>query len=104
VTDPTSAGGLEPGAYVGLFYDYVEDMAERRAPHRDAHLTHIRRAKEAGVLVNAGALTTGAQVEGGFLVFAPGRHEAAEQFATDDPYVTAGLVASRRTVIWNVVL
>jgi uncharacterized protein YciI len=42
-------------------------------------------------------------VEGGVLVFAPRAEGAAARFADDDPYVTAGLVARRRLVTWNVV-
>jgi uncharacterized protein len=101
--DPTPTASLAPAAYVALIYDYVDDMAERRAPHREAHLDHIRRAKAAGVLVNAGALTSDDRVEGGVLVFAPRAEGAAARFADDDPYVTAGLVARRRLVTWNVV-
>lgn len=92
---------LPPGRYTLLLYDYVEGMADKRAPHRDAHLARVRAAKEAGDLVNAGAL--GESAEGAILVFAEGGEDAAERFAADDPYVQAGLVPSWRVTSWNVV-
>lgn len=92
---------LEPGPYVALLYDYVEDMVERRVPHRDAHLQRVREFKAAGELVNAGAL--GEHAEGAILLFAPGCQAAAERFADGDPYVVAGLVPSWRMTRWNVV-
>jgi uncharacterized protein YciI len=93
--------GLEAGLYIALIYDYVEDMAERRQPHREAHLGRIAQAKRSGELVNAGALGDGP--DGAVIVFAPGCDSAAEQFAENDPYVVAGLVPRWRVTPWNVV-
>ena len=31
-----------------LFYDYVDDIADRRGPYREAHLAVAREAHEAG--------------------------------------------------------
>jgi uncharacterized protein len=82
-----------------LLYDYVPDMAARRAPHRDAHLALIRAYHADGRLAIAGAL--GDPVHGGLLAF---RAVAdAEAFAAEDPYVAAGLVTSRRVEPWVVV-
>lgn len=39
-----------------LVYEYVEDMTERRAPHREAHLELIRRYADDGKLVIAGGI------------------------------------------------
>ena len=44
------------GVHLVLFYDYVEDIVERRTPHREAHLARAREAVERGDLVLAGAL------------------------------------------------
>jgi uncharacterized protein YciI len=89
----------EPRLHHILFYDYVPDMAERRGPHRDAHLALIRRAHEDGRLVMAGAL--GDAPHGGALVL---RERAdAEAFVADDPYVAAGLVTQWRVEPWHVV-
>jgi uncharacterized protein YciI len=84
-----------------LFYEYVEDMADRRAPYREAHLAKIFAEREAGRIAMAGAL--GNPPHGGAIVFKGVGPEEIEAFADTDPYVTAGLVTSRRIERWNVV-
>ena len=82
-----------------LFYDYVEDILERRDPYREEHLGRIRGDAR---IVMAGAL--GDPVHGAAIVFGPGAERAdIEAFADGDPYVTAGLVERRRIEPWNVV-
>jgi uncharacterized protein YciI len=82
-----------------LFYEYVADILERRAPHREAHLSAIRTAKEDGRILQAGPL--GDPPHGAAIVFAdPG---TAEAFAQADPYVTNGLVTSWRVELWTLV-
>jgi uncharacterized protein len=80
-----------------LFYDYVEDILERRVPHRDAHLAAIRAAKEDGRILMAGPL--GDPPRGAAIVFAD--PTLAEAFASADPYVINGLVTDRRVEIWT---
>jgi uncharacterized protein YciI len=82
-----------------LVYEYVEDMTERRAPYRDAHLDLIRRYQQEGRLVIAGGI--GVPVHGGLLAF----REApdADAFAGEDPYAAAGLIVSSRVEPWAVV-
>lgn len=92
---------MEPGPHLILFYDYVEDIAERRAPHRAAHLDHIERHRAEGSLVAAGA--TGDPVAGGLLVFRDVDADAVAAFVRDDPYQHAGLITAWRTEPWNVV-
>lgn len=82
-----------------LFYDYVEDILERRSPHRDAHLNEISAAKDDGRILMAGPL--GDPPTGALIVF--GDHDAAEDFAKADPYVTNGLVTDWRVEIWTLV-
>lgn len=84
-----------------LFYDYVENMAQRRAPYRDAHLAKIRAEREAGRITMAGAL--GDPPHGAAIVFTGIDAATIEAFADSDPYVTAGLVTSRRIEVWKVV-
>jgi uncharacterized protein YciI len=84
-----------------LFYDYVEGMAERRGPYREAHLAKIGAEREAGRVVMAGAL--GDPPHGAAIVFKDVEPDAIEQFAQHDPYVEAGLVTDRRIERWNVV-
>ena len=73
-----------------LTYTYVDDMADRRAPHREGHLGLIAEYAEAGRLYLAGA--TGNPPSGGSLVFAD--RAAAEEFVATDPYGEAGLVTA----------
>jgi len=84
-----------------LFYEYVENMAERRIPHREAHLAKILAEREAGRVVMAGAL--GNPPHGGAIVFKGVEPEEIEAFVDSDPYVTAGLVTSHRIERWNII-
>ena len=89
-----------------LLYSYVDDMAERRGPHREAHLAGIRAEQEAGRIVMAGALgtpPTGAPPTGGAIAWRGVTPEYIEQFTAADPYVRAGLVTSQRIERWNLV-
>ena len=82
-----------------LVYEYVEEMAERRAPHREAHLALIQRYRADDRLAIAGAV--GVPVHGGLLAF---REAAdADAFAAEDPYKAAGLIVSSRVEPWAVV-
>jgi len=80
-----------------LHYDYVPDIVERRAPHREAHLALIARWKEEGRLVMAGAV--GDPPHGALFVL----REGAESLPAEDPYVAAELVTAWRVEPWNVV-
>lgn len=82
-----------------LFYEYVDDILERREPFRAEHLAGIRAGQDDGRILMAGPL--GDPVHGGALVFAD--QAAAESFAEVDPYVTNGLVTSRRVELWTLV-
>lgn len=90
------------GRHLILFYDYVDDILERRGPHREAHLAAAERARTAGDLVVAGAL--GDPPHGAAFVFAVDDSAVVEAFAAADPYVAAGLVTAWRVVPWNVVV
>jgi uncharacterized protein YciI len=84
-----------------LFYDYVDDIAERRTPFREAHLALVSEAHERGVLLMAGALVE--PLDGAVLVFTTDDRSVVEDFVAKDPYVQAGLVTSWRVRSWNVV-
>lgn len=84
-----------------LFYDYVDDILERRGPHREAHLAGIRAEREAGRLVMAGAV--GDPPHGAAIVFDDVEPEVIEAFVRSDPYVEAGLVSTWRVEPWNLV-
>jgi uncharacterized protein len=85
---------MAAGPHMALFYDYVDDVAERRGPHRDAHLERIREWQSDGRIVLAGAL--GSPPHGALIVFAGEDAAEPERFASEDPYVVAGLVTGRR--------
>jgi len=89
-------------SYFALFYDVVDGFADRRMPHRPAHLAKINEAHARGDLVMAGAL--GDPPEGALIVFTGETAEIAQQFARADPYVTQGLVTRWRVVPWHVVI
>lgn len=83
-----------------LTYDYVEDVLERRKPHREAHLAHVARWSAERGLAIAGA--TGNPPTGALFVFEADPAEV-EEFVAADPYREAGLVAASRIESWNVV-
>lgn len=86
-----------------LLYDYVtEDLLERRAPHRSAHLDLLRRWTVEGRLLHGGAL--GDPPHGALFVFAVDDPDEIEEFVEADPYVAAGLVTGHRIEPWNVVV
>jgi uncharacterized protein len=84
-----------------LLYEYVEDIADRRGPYREAHLERIRAEQDAGRVTLAGAI--GDPPSGGAIVFKGVDRGHVEAFVGDDPYVTAGLVTSWRLEPWKLV-
>ena len=84
-----------------LGYEYVPDVLERRAPHREAHLAHIAEWHERGELALAGAV--GDPPSGAVFVFELDDPARVEEFAAADPYVAAGLISARRIEPWSIV-
>jgi uncharacterized protein YciI len=84
-----------------LLYTYVEDMADRRGPHREGHLARIRSEQEAGRILMAGAV--GTPPTGGAIVWRGVTREDIERFTAADPYVEAGLVTEQRIEPWTLV-
>jgi len=84
-----------------LLYTYVDDMVDRRGPHRQAHLDRIQAEQAAGRVVMAGAL--GTPPTGGAMVWHGVTRDDIEQFAAGDPYVAAGLVTEQRIEPWTLV-
>jgi uncharacterized protein YciI len=85
-----------------LFYEYVEDIVEKRGPHRAAHIEYLKRSFDAGEVVLAGALAD--PVDGAVVVFRGATPEPAERFAKADPYVLNGLVTKWRVRKWSTVI
>lgn len=84
-----------------LFYEYADDVLERRGPYRERHLERIRAEQAAGRIVLAGAL--GDPPHGAAIVFRDVPLDKVEAFAGEDPYMTAGLVRDWRVEPWAVV-
>jgi uncharacterized protein len=93
---------VEPETHILLMYEYVEDILERRAPYREAHLANLTRLKEEGRVLMAGA--TGDPVTGALIVFAPCDPVEVGEFVLRDPYYEAGLITDWRAVPWTVVV
>jgi uncharacterized protein len=87
--------------HFALMYDVVDQFAEKRMPHREAHLALVRGAQARGELVMAGAL--GDPPDGALLVFRGESADVAERFARADPYVLQGLATRWQVRPWNVV-
>ncbi|GIV70118.1 YciI-like protein [Caldilinea sp.] len=85
-----------------LFYDYVEDILERRTPYRAEHLALAQAAHERGELLMVGALAE--PVDGAVFVFKADGPEPIEAFVRNDPYVKHGLVTAWRIRPWTVVI
>ena len=93
---------MEPETHILLMYEYVEDILERRAPYREAHLANLARLKAEGRVVMAGA--TGDPVTGALIVFAPCDPAEVGEYVLRDPYYEAGLITDWRAVPWTVVV
>ncbi len=88
--------------YFALFYDYVPDVLQKRAPHRDAHLALAREWLAAGKIVLAGAFDP--PTGGALFVFKADSAAEVEAFVAKDPYVKNGVVTAHRVRPWNVVI
>jgi len=85
-----------------LIYELVPDYVERRAQYRGEHLSKAWAAQARGELVLAGALADPA--DGAVLLFQGDSPDAAQRFASEDPYVVHGLVTSWRVREWTTVV
>jgi uncharacterized protein YciI len=85
-----------------LFYEFVPDYMERRAPFRDEHLKLAWEAQARGELVLAGAYADPA--DGSAALFKAVSADVVERFAAGDPYVRAGLVKRWHVRKWTTVV
>lgn len=85
-----------------LFYDYVENAVERRAPFREEHLRLAGEAKARGELLMGGAFAD--PVDGALLLFRVDDPSVVEAFVRNDPYVKNGIVTRWRIRPWTVVV
>lgn len=85
-----------------LFYDVVENYAQRRTPFRAEHLALARAAHQRGELLLGGAFAD--PIDGAVLLFVGDSPAVAEKFAAADPYVRNGLVTKWRVRTWATVV
>ncbi len=85
-----------------LFYDYVENVVERRAPYREEHIKLAREAHERGELAMAGAYAD--PVDGAVFVFSADDPSVVDGFVRADPYVANGIVTGWRVRPWTVAI
>jgi len=88
--------------YYALFYDVVDDFANKRLPFRELHLGLAREAHARGEIVLAGALADPA--DGALLIFQVSDRGVVEDFVRKDPYVAGGLVSRWQIRPWTVVI
>ncbi len=81
---------MQTGTHHVLLYDYVPDVLELRAPHREAHLARLDELARAGRVVAAGAV--GDPASGAAIVFRVDDPAEIDDYVAGDPYVIAGLV------------
>lgn len=88
--------------YFALFYDYVENVLEKRAPVRPDHLKYITKYVDDGRCKLGGAFADN-NVDGALIVFQCDDISEVEDFAKNDPYVINGLVTNYKVRPWTVV-
>ncbi|MFN8533907.1 MAG: YciI family protein [Dehalococcoidia bacterium] len=81
---------------------YVPDIAEKRAPHRPAHLAYLERLREQGRVVLAGAWAD--PLDGALVVYRAESREEVDELMRNDPYCLAGLWTGMTVREWNVVI
>jgi uncharacterized protein YciI len=85
-----------------LFYDVVDDYAERRGQYRNQHLELAWSACQSGELILGGALAE--PVDCAVLLFRADSPQVVERFVAADPYVRNGLVKQWRIRPWTTVV
>ncbi|AIO66792.1 YCII-related domain protein [Burkholderia oklahomensis] len=83
-----------------MFYQMAPDGLGKAATLRAAHVARLREFHARGVLLMAGPFADPAQ--GALGIFAS--REAAEEFASGDPFVTGGVVSNWTLQEWQEVL
>jgi uncharacterized protein len=71
-----------------LFGSYCEDVLEKRAPYRDAHLAGLKQQQESGVLITLGPTQDLTQVFG---IYEAEDEAAVRSLIENDPYWKHGI-------------
>lgn len=81
---------------------FVENVAEKRAPFREAHLAHLREMHERGMLLMGGALLD--PMDAGLLITRAESKEDVERELAVDSYAKNGIWTKITVREWNVVV
>jgi len=76
---------------------YCEDVVEKRAPHRQAHLDGLAKQKQSGVLVTIGPTKDLTQVFG---IYDAENEAIVRQLVESDPYWQHGIWTSYEVKEW----
>ncbi|CAN5729352.1 YciI-like protein [soil metagenome] len=82
--------------------DYPDDVLERRAPHRAAHLAYMEDLRQNHRALMGGAFAD--PVDGAIIVYRAETVEEVRQIMREDPYGKAGLFDQVRIREWTVVV
>jgi uncharacterized protein YciI len=85
-----------------LFYGFVENIVERRAPYRETHLGLAKAAHARGELLMAGI--HGEPTDGAVLIFRADDEKVVTDFVKNDPYMANGLVTEWHIRPWHVAI
>ena len=84
-----------------LFYESADDVMSKAPAHFPAHQARFEEFHAAGTLVGLGTFAD-PQTEGSMAIFTT--REAAEEFASGDPFVLNGVVRNWHVREWDDVL
>jgi uncharacterized protein YciI len=84
-----------------VFYESADDVRSKAPPHFAAHRARYEDFHRRGTLLMLGTFAK-AQEEGSMAIFTT--REAAEEFASGDPFVLNGVVRAWHIREWNEVL
>ena len=87
---------------IAVFTYLVENAAEKRAPHREAHIDNLRRLHAQGVLLLGGALLN--PLDTGLLIMRAETPAEIEELLADDPYAINGIWTKIVVREWSVVV
>jgi len=88
--------------YFILFYNYVENIIEKRSPYREAHLGLTQEYIKRGELILGGAFAN--PTDSAAIIFKVEDQTQIETFVANDPYVINGLVTKWYIREWSVVV
>ncbi|WP_428023259.1 YciI-like protein [Arcobacter sp.] len=88
--------------YFLLFYDYVDNIIEKRVPYREGHLNLTEKYVNRGELILGGAFSNPA--DGAVIIFKVDDKVKIEEFVNQDPYFVNGLVTKWQIREWTVVV